>query len=251
MHTRPPKGELVCTFKLGLEEPKTDAAQRDWLIKNEPNLLFPVLKSPPTGSVAPSKNGLNREIRIFRCYFHRHNLLEVKPAFGGNGLALNSRLALDPLSHYSILSPTRPVAGQCGAVPARGGTTPATLKSDQLENEPRWSPGGPRMPARASERGSPTFPPAGVPRRATLPDRGRSGPGTIPGSIDLVYCPAIPCRFLAWIRRPHSARSLHAQGPSSSALVAAILRASSSSSAILRCASVCHRWEGGVSPRKP
>jgi hypothetical protein len=91
------------------------------------------------------------------------------------------------------------------------------------------------------------------------PDDGQAAPLSIEPpwrrrgalSNDLAYSPAIPVRFFAWIRRPHSARSLHVQGRSSSALVAAILRASSSSSPILRCASVCHRWEGGVSPRKP
>ena len=43
------------------------------------------------------------------------------------------------------------------------------------------------------------------------------------GSIDLAYSPAIPVRFFAWIRRPHSARSLRLQECSSSASVAAIL----------------------------
>jgi len=106
-----------------------------------------------------------------------------------------------------------------------------------------------------------------APRRTTAPGRGRGSrkwprivtrvllcrawPPSSLGSTDLAYSPAIPVRFFAWIRRPHSARSLHEQGRSSSAFVAAILRASSSSSLILRCASTCHRWEGGVSPRKP
>jgi len=57
--------------------------------------------------------------------------------------------------------------------------------------------------------------------------------------------------FFATISRPHSLRSRHAHGRSSNSLVAAILPASTSNSAIFRRASVCHRSEGGTPSRNP
>ena len=58
-------------------------------------------------------------------------------------------------------------------------------------------------------------------------------------------------RFLERIRRPHSPRSAHAQGRCSNSFMAAILRVSSSNSAIFRTASVRHRSEGGAPARNP
>jgi hypothetical protein len=75
------------------------------LIKNQPNLLIPFLKGPPTKLAVSIKDGFNRKIRVFGCHFHSYDLLEVEPSFGRYSLALNGQSAHDPLSYNSILSP--------------------------------------------------------------------------------------------------------------------------------------------------
>jgi hypothetical protein len=84
-----------------------NAADRQRLIEDDPDLLYAFLRSAPSWAILRAENRLDREVGFFRCHFDRGNLLEIKPTLSSLRPSTHPTLTHYSLPHASIVVEVR------------------------------------------------------------------------------------------------------------------------------------------------